>query len=126
MGKGRWMLNQGMNFSGGGQDKERRRVLQMLWNFVSILIISTLLYHWPSPAALPLVPERPFEEAWPTVVEMMDWAGTNDGTGKFRKISQDAYETKWEMHYGIGTKITRIYINGKDINDGVEKTEIDD
>jgi len=90
-------------------EKERGRVLQALWNFLSVLIICTLLVRWPVPA--PVVP-RPFKEEWPTVIEMMDWAGTNDGTGKFRKISQDAYEEKWEMMYGIGTKITRELING--------------
>ena len=86
---------------------EQRRVLQMLWNFVSILLITVLLVQWPAPSV-----RRPFKEAWPTIIEMMDWAGTNDGTGKFRKISQDAYEEKWEIFYGIGTKLTREYING--------------
>lgn len=110
----RIMEDQGMNFSGNRHpDKERKSVLQMLWNFVSILIITVLLVQWP--ATVSPVP-RPFQEEWPTIIEMMDWAGTNDGTGK---LSQDAYEKKWELYYGIGTKITRELINGS------KKTEVE-
>ena len=44
--------------------KERGRVLQALWNFVSILIILIMCYHWP--ASVSPVP-RPFVEEWPTI-----------------------------------------------------------
>lgn len=108
MGIGRIMGEQGMNIQEMPRhppDKERGRVLQMLWNFLSITIITVLLYQWPDPPSA--LPEPPFAEEWPTIIEMMDWAGTNDGTGLFRKETQDAYEDKWEIWYGIGTQIMR-------------------
>ena len=48
---GRMMEDQGMNFSGDRHPDttDRSRVLQMLWNFVSVLVITVLLVQWPAP-----------------------------------------------------------------------------
>lgn len=113
---GRMMGEQGMNIQElprHPQNKERRSVLQMLWNFLSILIICVMMVQWPVPCIHDSV-VRPFEEEWPSRLEIQEWCGANMD-GELGEKTDRLYGAKWELYYGIGTKITREIINAERI-----------